>query len=282
MHIMQRLLADDGCPWDRKQTHQSLRPYLLEEAYEVIDAIDHGTMNELEEELGDLLLQVVFHAELAKHADAFDIDGVIKVICEKLERRHPHVFGQVHVRDADEVVRNWDQIKAREKKPNASEPHEHRSVLQGVSRSLPALAAAQQLSDRAAKVGFDWPSSRHCWEKVQEELGELNEAMERATPPPLSTLSNETQHDYSQPNEAVTEELGDLLFAIVNLGRHLGVDSELALRQSCRKFEERFAKVERQVCNNFGGFNASKPIDLDTLEAYWQQAKKSEMSPKLR
>ena len=248
VEIMRRLLAPGGCPWDQAQTPESLRRYVLEEACEVIDAIDRGDPEGLCEELGDLLLQVVFQAEIARGADRFGPDDVIDGICEKLERRHPHVFGELQVDNAEQVHRNWERIKAEEKRG--------RGVLDGVPKSLPALARAQRLGEKAARVGFDWPNRSGVRDKVDEELRELDEAIEAGEP------------------DAVREELGDALFALVNLARHLDVDAELALQEVSRKFTRRFASVEAQVKQEHGGFEeAREALDIETLESYWQCAK---------
>ncbi len=246
--IMQRLLAPGGCPWDQAQTHQTLRRYVLEEACEVIDAIDRNDVDGLHEELGDLLLQVVFQAELARTAGHFGPDDVVDGISDKLERRHPHVFGDVQVDGPEQVHQNWERIKAEEKR--------ERGVLDGVPRSLPGLARAQRLGQKAARVGFDWPEASGCRDKVTEELRELDAATESGSP------------------DAVREELGDLLFAVANLARHLDVDAELALQDASTKFSRRFRTVEARVRQEHGGFHPDgERLDIGTLETYWQEAK---------
>ncbi len=252
--IMRRLLDPQGCPWDQAQTQETLRRYVLEEACEVIDAIDRSDTDGLREELGDLLLQVVFQSELARRSGQFTMDDVVDGICEKLERRHPHVFGDTEVDGPEQVHRNWERIKAKEK--------EGRGVLEGVPLSLPALARAQRLGEKAARVGFDWPDPSGSREKVDEELGELDAAI----------ASGDTK--------AVTEELGDTLFALVNLARHVGVDAEFALRSTSQKFARRFAEVEREVERRHGGFEPAGKLDIVTLEGYWQEAKRGEMEAK--
>lgn len=252
--LMRRLLAEDGCPWDREQTLASLRPYVLEEACEVMDAIDEGDPSHLCEELGDLLLQIVFQAELSRRAGAFGPDDVVRGICEKLVRRHPHVFGDLAVEGADEVVANWQAIKATERGP--------RGLLEGVPRSLPALERARRLSERAARVGFDWPDGRGSREKVAEELGELDAAIA------------------SGSQEASEQELGDVLFALVNLARHLGLDPERALRGTADKFVDRFAHVEARVRERHGDWPrggdgaAGRGLPLSELDGYWEEAKR--------
>lgn len=251
--IMQRLLGEGGCPWDREQTMESLRRYVLEEACEVIDAIDSGDRAALEEELGDLALQIVFLGELARKERSFGPDDVVRAIVEKLVRRHPHVFGDVDVSGSDEVLVNWERIKAEE--------HADRGVLDGVPRSLPALYRAQRMSDKVSRVGFDWPDGRGSRDKVSEELGELDQAIAEGAP------------------ERIEAELGDLLFALVNLARHHGVDAETALRKTADRFAARFAHVERRVKARHGGWPRGadgKPttgLPLEELDGYWNEAK---------
>jgi tetrapyrrole methylase family protein/MazG family protein/ATP diphosphatase len=258
VEVMQRLLAPDGCPWDREQSFATLRRYVLEEACEVIDAIDAGDRGALREELGDLLLQVVFQAELARAEGAFGPDDVVGAICEKLERRHPHVFGALAVRDADHVLRNWERIKSGEK--------DGRGLLDGIPRSLPALVRAQRVGEKVQRVGFDWPDAWGSRAKVTEELGELDRAIACAE------------------RAALEEELGDVLFALVNLARHVGVDAEGALRATTDKFIRRFGHVEQRVRERHGGFGAptaadeasSAPLPLEVLDGYWDEAKAAE------
>jgi MazG family protein len=251
--IMQRLLAPDGCPWDREQTYASLRKYVLEEACEVIDAIDSGRPEALKDELGDLLLQVVFLGELARRDGQFGPDDVVRAIVEKLVRRHPHVFGEVQVSGSEEVLTNWDKIKTQE--------YGDRGVLAGLPRAFPALARAQRMSEKVSGVGFDWPDARGSRDKVSEELGELDEAV------------------VGGEHERIESELGDVLFALVNFARHHGVNAELALRKTADRFAGRFAHVEARVNEVHGGFprdKAGKPtrgLPLDTLDGYWNEAK---------
>jgi tetrapyrrole methylase family protein/MazG family protein/ATP diphosphatase len=252
--LMQRLLAADGCPWDREQDLLSLRKYVLEEACEVIDAIDSGDREQIREELGDLALQVVFLSELARTEGSFGPDDVMRGIVEKLVRRHPHVFGDTSVSSSEEVLVNWERTKAEEKRG--------RGVLEGVARSLPALYRAQRMSDRVSRVGFDWPDGRGSREKVSEELRELDEALAGKDP------------------ARVEAELGDLLFAIVNLARHAKIDAETALRGACDRFSARFAHVERRVKEEHGGWprgDDGKPtqgLTLAVLDRYWDEAKR--------
>jgi len=252
--LMRRLLAPGGCPWDREQDYRSLRRYVLEEACEVIDAIDAADFKALEEELGDLALQVVFLGELARRDGQFGPDDVVRGIVEKLVRRHPHVFGDATVEDSEEVLRNWEQIKANEKRD--------RGVLDGVARSLPALLRAQRMGEKVSRVGFDWPDSRGSRDKVSEEIAELDEAIA------------------SKDTGRIEAELGDLLFALVNLARHEGVDAEAALRGTADRFARRFAHVEKRVKEQHGGWSRDhdgKPapgLPLEELDGYWNEAKR--------
>ncbi len=249
---MQRLLAPDGCPWDREQDELSLRKYVLEEACEVIDAIDAGDAELLCEELGDLSLQVAFLAELGRRRGHFGPDDVMHAICEKLVRRHPHVFGDGEATTPGQVESTWERIKQQEKG--------RRGLLDRVPRSLPALLRATQTSAKAAQVGFDWPSVEGARAKVLEELGEVDAAVAEST-------------------ERVHEEFGDLLFAMVNWARHLGIEPEAALRSACDKFRDRFEYVERAVHDEHGGWpqdERGKPttgVPLATLDAHWDAAK---------
>lgn len=253
--LMQRLLAPDGCPWDREQDERSLRRYILEEAAEVVDAIDDGDDAGLCEELGDLSLQIAFLAELARRRGAFGPDDVFVGILQKMVRRHPHVFGDAAVSGSAEVVENWQAIKAAEK------PNRHQGVLGNVPRNQSALTRASSLSKRAAGVGFDWPTAEAARDKVAEEWAELDEAIR------------------GQQQAAQNEEFGDLLFALVNWARHLGIDPETALRDASIKFEKRFSAVELAVAEA-GGWpqdERGRPtlgIEAERLESYWQRAKK--------
>lgn len=243
--VMRRLLEPDGCPWDREQTFETLRKYVLEEACEVIDAIDSGDRKALKEELGDLLLQVVFQAELARREGAFAIDDVSEAIVEKLVRRHPHVFGDVQVSGSSEVLTNWEKLKAKEKAD--------RGILSGVPRSLPALTRAQRIGEKVQRVGFDWEDHEGSKQKVHEELRELEVAIA------------------AKDTDAMEEEMGDALFALVNLSRHLEVDAEGALRRTIDKFTKRFAHVEARVKEKHGGWDGKLP--LAELDVYWEEAK---------
>jgi tetrapyrrole methylase family protein/MazG family protein/ATP diphosphatase len=250
--VMRRLLAPDGCPWDREQSYETLRKYVLEEACEVIDAIDSKDKGALREELGDLILQVVFQAELARRDGAFAIDDVIEAIVHKLVTRHPHVFGDLDAKTADEVLRNWEKQKALEKKG--------RGILGGVPRAMPALTRAQRIGEKVARVGFDWPDARGSRAKVNEELAELDAAIAYGD------------------HVAIEEEMGDVLFALVNLSRHVKIDAEGSLRRTIDKFTKRFAHVERRVNDAHGGWgdpaDGDKHLPLDVLDGYWEEAKR--------
>jgi MazG family protein len=242
--IMQRLLAPDGCPWDREQTLESLRPYVIEEAHEVVDAIDHAAPAELREELGDLLLQIVFQSELARAQGWFGPDDVVSAICDKLVRRHPHVFGDLRVTGTSEVLANWEAIKA-EEKPK-------RGVLDGVPKALPALLRAVRVGEKAARVGFDWPSLSGARAKVDEELAELDQAL--------------ASGDASQ----VGRELGDVLFALVSVARKADVDPEAALRGTLDRFTERVRGTEALAAQRGAKLSELAP---DALEGLWQEVK---------
>jgi tetrapyrrole methylase family protein/MazG family protein len=219
--VVARLRAPGGCPWDREQTHLSLRPYLLEETYEVLDAMDREDVGALQEELGDLLLQILLHTQIAIEGDEFRMADVVSHVVTKLKRRHPHVFGHVHVRGSDEVLVNWEQIKRQEKQKK-----QDKGVLAGVPLSMPALARAESLQRRVARLGFDWPDADGAWAKAKEEWQELRQA----------ATADERQR-----------ELGDLLFALVSLAGWLDLDAECALREAMRRFERRFAAIEREA-----------------------------------
>jgi MazG family protein len=253
--IMDRLRDPGGCPWDREQTLRSLTPYLLEEAHEVIEAIEAGDVEHHKEELGDLLFQVVFQSRIAREEGKFDFAQVCDVIADKLTRRHPHVFSDVEVSGSREVIRNWERIKADERKEKGEAP---RSAIGGVPVSLPALVRAERLTEKAGAVGFDWPDARAVLAKVREELQELAEAM-----------------DAGEPGR-VEHELGDLLFATANLGRWLKAHPEEALRGALRRFEWRFHYIEARLAES-----GKSPRDstLAEMDALWNEAKEREKSP---
>lgn len=246
--IMQTLREPGGCPWDIAQTHKSLRRNLIEEVYEVIEAIDEQDAEHLCEELGDLLLQVVFHARMAEEAGCFSMQDVVDGITEKLVRRHPHIFGDIQARDAGEALLSWEAVKRKEKP-------ERTSLLDGVPKDLPALMGAEKLQKKAAKAGFDWPAVEPVWEKLAEELAELREAV----------AEQDTEH--------IAEELGDVLFSTVNLARFLKVEPEEAMRQANRKFQRRFSYVEH--CVQLSG-KKWEAFSLEELDVFWNAAKEDE------
>jgi tetrapyrrole methylase family protein/MazG family protein len=242
--VMKRLRGKGGCPWDREQNHESLKPYLIEEAYEVLDAIDKNNDKALREELGDLLLQIVFHAQIAAEENRFTIEDVAAAIVEKLRRRHPHVFGEITVKDSDEVLRNWEEIKKGEGKE---------SVLSGVPGGLPALLRARRVQEKAKRVGFDWDSIDGVMAKVNEEMRELKEASE------------------SGDRARVDEEFGDLLFSLVNFSRFLRVDAEDSLRKTIDKFSSRFQRMERLAREK--GKSSLESCSLEEMDRLWEEAK---------
>ncbi len=246
VEIMARLRR--SCPWDREQTHRSLVPYLVEETYEVVDAIENQNETELCEELGDLLLQIVFHAQLATETGKFSVADVVDALSNKMIRRHPHVFGDQAVADVAQVWQNWEQLKAQESAGRA-----RKSKLDGIPKGLGALQRAQKMQDKAARVGFDWPDARGVTNKLAEELAELAQA--RLSP---------------QSEARIREELGDVLFTLVNLARTLGIDGEGALREANEKFYRRFAFMEARALKSGRALN---DMSLDELEELWQLAK---------
>ena len=247
--VMEKLRSPEGCPWDRKQTHESLLPYLLEETYEVVDAVKRGKDEDLREELGDLLLQVVFHSQIAKERGAFDIEDVVDSIVRKLINRHPHVFGnREDIKTAEDVNREWEKLKEKEGKKKES-------LLDGIPESMPALERAYKLQKRAAKVGFDWEGFEGIKEKLIEELSEIEEELKRGD------------------RKKIEEEVGDFLFMAVNLARFLGVHPEIALRRANEKFEKRFRYMEKKA-KEMG--KELKEMSLDEMEALWQEAKGKE------
>jgi MazG family protein len=260
--IMDRLRDPGGCPWDREQTLRSLTPYLLEEAHEVIEAIESGDANHHREELGDLLFQVVFQSRIAREEGKFDFAAVCDAIAEKLTRRHPHVFGDLSVSGSGEVVKNWERIKADERKAKGEGP---RSAIGGVPAALPALVRAERMTEKAGAVGFDWPDVKGVVAKVREELSELEEAMSRGS------------GGGAVDQQEVEHELGDLLFAVANLGRHLKVHPEEALRAAVRRFEGRFHHVEDRLLE---AGRTPRESTLEEMDRYWNEAKLRERTSK--
>jgi MazG family protein len=256
--IMAKLRAPNGCPWDREQTHESLVPYLIEEAHEFIDAVERKDFANMREELGDVLLQVVFHAEVAREAGTFDVNGVIQDISEKLVRRHPHVFAEAKAEDAQAVVAQWDQIKKAEKSGASSDVDASpKSVLDGIPRSLPPFPKALKISQRAVKAGFEWPDWTGVAAKVREELAEFEAEVATGN------------------RDALEAELGDLLFTMVNLGRTFKLDPERALARTNAKFTKRFQAMEN-MAEDEGKVLSGMP--LEEMEALWTRAKKEEAS----
>ena len=246
--VMRTLREPGGCPWDREQTHASIRSNMIEEVYEYLEAVDAGDTEGMREELGDILMQIVFHARMAEEAGRFDLQDVIDEVVDKLIRRHPHVFGETKVTGSDEVLVNWEAIKKTEKT-------ERKHVLDGVTQGLPALLRAYKLQSKAAKVGFDWPDVKGVWDKVQEELVELQEALA------------------SGDRAAAENELGDVLFALVNYARHQKIEPEVALNGTNNRFAKRFAHVES--CVEASG-KAWQDFSLDELDQFWDEAKRLE------
>jgi nucleoside triphosphate diphosphatase len=261
--IMARLRAPDGCPWDREQTFDSIKRHTLEETYEVFDAIERRAWPDLKDELGDLLLQVLFYAQMASEAGYFTIEDVAANLNAKLIRRHPHIFGDVVASDSADVLRNWEQIKQSEKKAStgSQSSNTYASLLDDIPRTMPATLEAAKLGSRAAKVGFDWPNAEGLFDKIQEEIGELKAEL---TPP-----------SSGQSPTAIEAELGDLLFTAINLARHLKVDPESALRGANAKFRRRFAAMESAV-GSTDALAASTPSELDLL---WNRAKNAASEP---
>jgi MazG family protein len=255
---MERLRAPGGCPWDREQTYASLAQYLLEECYEAFDAIQEadqtGDTTNLREELGDLLLQVVFHSTIAAERGDFTIDEVVKGVTEKLILRHPHVFGEKELATAADVLNNWDQLKAEEREKSGKIEREKESILDDVPVHFPALLEGLKLTKKAAKVGFDWESAAQIVDKLNEELDELN-----------SAISNDQQ-------EKIEEEIGDLLFVLVNLARKLDVEPETALKRTNRKFRERFKYIEKELKARG---RSPEESSIEEMDALWNEAKKS-------
>jgi len=258
--LQKRLRAPNGCPWDREQTHRTLRTYLIEEAYEVLDALESGDDSKFAEEMGDLLLQIVFHSQIATEEGRFSIADVIREVHEKMVRRHPHVFGTKRAKDAAEVLKNWEQIKAKEKRAKGvsgelPETVTPASLLDGVPRGLPATLEGLQLTRKAARIGFDWENSAGILSKMREERSEIEQALR------------------SNDSRKIEEELGDFLFAAVNLARFLQIDPEIALKRANAKFAQRFREMERLAAES-GRKLASVPR-LE-MEALWDIAKQGE------
>ncbi len=288
--IMERLRAPGGCPWDREQTFDSIKPYTLEETYEVLEAIDNRDWDELPGELGDLLLQVLFYSEMGKEQGTFSIDDVLDRLARKLADRHPHVFGEVKADTSAEVKRNWEALKVEERKKRFKEiadeggdaegkgERSQGSILAGISSSMPSLLEAYKLSSRAAQVGFDWPDMEGLFDKLGEETRELRDHL-REFPAPgprpegRGIAGSGRQVISEDLRERLEEEVGDLFFVLVNIARYLGLDPESALRKTNRKFRRRFQWMEQRL--QAGGATAES-TSMEELESLWQQAKQQE------
>jgi tetrapyrrole methylase family protein/MazG family protein len=254
--LVERLRGDNGCPWDREQTRETLKPMLIEESYEVLDALDSGDPVELKEELGDLLFQVVFHAQISKERGEFSLADVLDRSYEKMVRRHQHIFGGADLKTSEAVLKNWEDIKAAEKGIlSASLPESERSLLDGIPSKLPALHRAYQMTSKASRVGFDWEKLEDILGKLNEEANELLEARKK------------------QDSQKTADEVGDLLFVVVNIARFLGVDPETALERSNRKFHHRFRYIESTIKQQGRGL---KDASLAEMDALWEEAKKKE------
>jgi tetrapyrrole methylase family protein/MazG family protein len=263
--LMARLRSPEGCPWDREQTYATLAPMLLEEAYETFEAVEAarlGNPAELRDELGDLLFQIVFYAQVARERGEFSIGDVIDAIHTKMVRRHPHVFGAAEAKNADEVLRNWEAIKAEEKRA-AGKDKKDSSLLEGVSLRTPALMEAHQLSTKAARVGFDWQNIEDIFAKLHEEIDELHRAIAEHAANGAPSISDS--------DVKIREEIGDLLFVVANIARHLGIEPEAALKLTNRKFRERFRHIERELAARGRTPDAAT---LEEMESLWQDAKK--------
>jgi nucleoside triphosphate diphosphatase len=284
VQIMARLRAPGGCPWDREQTFDTIKPYTLEEAYEVLEAIDNRDWPELTGELGDLLLQVLFYSQMASEEGRFSVDDVLDRLSNKLVERHPHVFGDVKADTPAEVLRNWEALKGEEKKKrlaaggggNAENTDDAQSVLSGVSSKMPALLEAYKLSSRAAHVGFDWPEIEGLFEKLAEETAELREELKAV---PIKGPSRKGIAGSGKPQvapelrERLEDEVGDLFFVLVNIARYLALDPESALRKTNRKFKRRFQWMEERLRDSG---RAPQQASMDELETLWKQAKQQE------
>jgi MazG family protein len=279
--IMARLRAPGGCPWDREQTFDSIKPYTVEETYEVLEAIDRREWSELPGELGDLLLQVLFYAEMAREAGHFSIDDVLERLSGKLVYRHPHVFGDIEARTSAEVLHNWEKLKEEEraqKQQSAGDPAKGESspvsLLDGVSPAMPGLLEARKLSSRAAKAGFDWPDINGLFEKLQEETEELREKLREWPEPGPRPNAQSAESQISQElRDGLEDEVGDLFFTLVNIARYLSLDAESALRRSNRKFRRRFQQMEARLREQ-GQQLPGTP--LEEMEQLWQECKQEE------
>ncbi len=249
--VVKRIRAPDGCPWDREQTHKSLRPYIIEEVYEFLEGVDNNDCEIMKEELGDVLLQVLLHAEIARESDRFKLLDTINTITEKLIRRHPHVFKDTIVINSEEVLRNWEAIKKEERlENNKNKTNENISLLAGIPQSMPALLVAQRMQEKAARIGFDWGNIVDVWDKVKEEISELEKLLD------------------SKNVDRIEDELGDAFFALTNLARFFNLHSEMALRRTNNKFYNRFTYVERKIDEE----KIENPT-LEQMDVFWDEAK---------
>lgn len=280
--IMARLRGPGGCPWDREQTFDSIKPYTLEETYEVLEAIDNRDWKELPGELGDLLLQVLFYSQMAKEEGTFSIDDVLDRLSNKLIHRHPHVFGDVKAETSSDVLRNWEALKSEEKKKSLQsqdkEVQAKKSALDGVSTAMPGLLEAHKLSSRAARVGFDWPNIQDLFGKLHEETEELQEHLKKYPPPGpqphAQGIAESGKQQISQElRQQLEDELGDLFFTLVNIARYLSLDSESALKKANRKFKRRFQFVEEKL---HAAGRTPQQSNLEEMESLWRQAKQQE------
>lgn len=284
--IMARLRGPGGCPWDREQTFDSIKPYTLEETYEVLEAIDNRDWVELTDELGDLLLQVLFYAEMAQEQGSFSIDDVLERLSKKLVDRHPHVFGDVKAETSSDVLRNWEALKAEEKKKRleagggkrAKDEPNPESVLSGVSSGIPGLLEAFKLSSRAAHVGFDWPNIEGLFDKLHEETEELRENLKEfpapgPRPQARGVAGSGQQRLPDALRSRLEDEVGDLFFVLVNIARYLSLDPESALKKTNRKFKQRFQWIEEQLR---ASGRAPQEASMEELESLWQQSKRQE------
>jgi nucleoside triphosphate diphosphatase len=284
--IMAKLRGPGGCPWDREQTFDSIKPYTLEETYEVLEAIDNRDWNELRGELGDLLLQVLFYSQMASEDRRFSIDDVLDHLSEKLINRHPHVFSDVSAETSADVLRNWEALKAEEKKKRleagggsgkAAQAPSPDSVLAGVSAAMPALLEAHKLSSRAAHVGFDWPEIGGLFEKLEEETTELKQELKGAAlqSSRMGVAGSGKPHVSEEFRQRLEEELGDLFFVLVNIARYLSLDSESSLKRANRKFKRRFQWMEAQLT---ASGRVPQQASTDEMEALWRSAKQQEQA----
>jgi len=263
VEIMSTLRGPNGCPWDKQQDFNTLKPMLVEEVYEVLEAVENNDFDGLSEELGDVLLHVVFHAQLGKETGRFDINTVIDKISDKLVRRHPHVFGGESASTPEEVIKNWEVIKAQEKAEKLkNRTPQQRSLLEGIPSKLPAIHEAHQISARVARVGFDWPDIEGVFEKLQEEVSELKEVI--------------SEGNDDQKRDRLEDEIGDMLFVIVNIARYLKIDSESALKRANRKFKTRFQHMENELVRQGKTLEETSLADMEKL---WQQAKSELQAP---